>query len=90
MNKETALGAINRLYDRCDELDRTEYHMFSDYQVVKDYIMQIPEIVRCGHCRYWSKDENRQAIGYCALWGDCSRQSTDFCSDGRTENEQSN
>ena len=46
---------------------------------------QTPEIVRCEHCRYWSKDEIRQAIGYCALWGDCSRQSTDFCSDGRTE-----
>ena len=38
-----AMDAINRIFDRCEELDRTEYKMLPDVLLVEQFIRENSE-----------------------------------------------
>jgi len=51
-----------------------------------EYIKQLPaaqpQIIKCGHCRYWRRKTDTYTQGFCDIWR-ISRVRKDFCSEGR-------
>ena len=65
ISRQQAIDAIDRIFDRCEEIeahlpeddpDRTGYKMFPDYMIVWKYLHQLPsaqpEIIRCKDCKH--------------------------------------
>ena len=63
--RQDAIDALDRIFDRCEEIeahlqegdpDRTGYKMYPDYMTVWNFLHQLPsahsEIIRCKDCKY--------------------------------------
>ena len=62
ITREDALNAINRIWDKCEEIeahfpegdpDKTGYKMISDYLTVWKYLSAQPEVIRCTECKHY-------------------------------------
>lgn len=69
IDRQAAIDALDRIFDRCEEIeahlpegdpDRTGYKMYPDYMTVWKYLHQLtsaqPEIIRCKDCINCSRD----------------------------------
>ena len=67
ISREAAIDALERIFDRCEEIeahlpendpDRVGYKMYPDWLKVWNYLRQLPsaepEIIRCRDCKYFA------------------------------------
>ena len=64
MTKEEAIKTLDRIFNYCEEIDyhlpkeeQTGYKMLPDINAVKEYIRNIPKIVRCKDCKHCEHQE---------------------------------
>jgi len=67
ISRASAIDALERIFDRCEEIeahlpegdpDRVGYKMYPDWLKVWNYLRQLPsaepEIIRCRDCKYFA------------------------------------
>lgn len=64
ISKDEAIKALDRIWNFCEEIDfhltpeeRTGYKMLPDYQTVRKYLEEDPEVIACGECELTIENE---------------------------------
>lgn len=87
ISRQAAIDALDRIFDRCEEIeahlpegdpDRTGYKMYPDYMTVWKYLRQLPsaqpDIIQCLNCKFASGDSR-----ICMKFGHSPIGELDFC-----------
>ncbi len=95
LNADEILEAIDRIFNYCEEIDchlpkeeQTGYKMYPDITVIKEFIRNIPEIVRCKECKYYKYNKYYQTYCCCRkpkkfIDEYDKRNLDDYCSKGK-------
>ena len=94
ISRQAAIDALERIFDRCEEIeahlpkgdpDRVGYKMYPDWLTVWKYLHQLPsaqpEIIRCKDCKHFKDNECTNTF-----WGTAE---DDFCSEGERNEDGS-
>ncbi|MBP3773161.1 MAG: hypothetical protein J6I53_10815 [Treponema sp.] len=91
ITREDALNAINRIWDRCEEIeahlpegdpDKTGYKMIADYLAVWKYLNAQPEIVHCEFCKHWKNNHLCECL---SRYGTFETPKDFFCGYGKAK-----
>lgn len=104
ISRRTAIDALERIFDRCEEIeahfpdgdsDKTGYKMFPDYMTVWKYLHQLssahPEIICCKDCMFWRRDRiSCEGYAMCQTGegGIRFRRENDYCSVARRRTDE--
>lgn len=88
ISRSAAIDALDRIFDRCEEIeahlpegdpDRTGYKMYPDYMTVWKYLHQLPSSNKSGH---WVMNPSEVAGDGYYICSNCNNDvydATDFC-----------
>lgn len=91
ITREDALNAINRIWDKCEEIeahfpegdpDKTGYKMIADYLTVLKYLSAQPEIIHCENCEHW---KNNHLCECMSRYGTFETPKDFFCGYGKAK-----
>lgn len=88
ISKQDAIDALERIFDRCEEIeahlpegdpDRVGYKMYPDWLKVWSYLRQLPSAQpeTCEGCKHLGKWENEVEYGYPSPCTSCKRRVED-------------
>jgi len=88
ISRASAIDALERIFDRCEEIeahlpegdpDRVGYKMYPDWLKVWNYLRQLPSTQpeTCEGCKHLGKWENEVEYGYPSPCTSCKRRVED-------------